>query len=86
MAGHLELGHGAWVTGVTAFDDEEPRPVAASGAWTSDSTYVAKLSYFQTPYCPTLTFTFAEGKLCYDLEYNVSFGDRKRPRLEGQRR
>jgi hypothetical protein len=45
----LELGHGAWITGVTAFDDEEPIPVAATGAWADDSTYVAKLSFYQTP-------------------------------------
>ena len=83
---HLDLGHGAWISGVTAFDDEEPQPVAATGAWTSDSTYVAKLSYYQTPYCPSLKFTFTQGKLLYDYEDNVSFGETKRPQLEGQHR
>lgn len=83
---HLDLGHGAWITGVTTFDDEEPQPVAATGGWTSDSTYVAKRSYYQTPYCPSLKFTFTQGKLRYDYEDNVSFGETKRPQLEGQSR
>ncbi|MCC7264752.1 MAG: serine hydrolase [Candidatus Latescibacteria bacterium] len=82
----LTCGHGAWISGVSTLDGEEPQPVAASGAWTSDSTYVAKLSYFQTPFCPTLTFTFTQDKLLYDFEANVSFGDRKRPQLTGERR
>ena len=83
---HLDLGHGSWTTGVTTFDDEEPQPAAATSAWTSDSTYVAKLSFYQTPFCPSLTFTFTQGKLLYDYEDNVFFDDPKRPRLEGRPR
>lgn len=83
---HLDCGHSAWISGVTTFSVEEPQPVAATGAWTSDSTYVAKLSLYQTPYCPSLTFTFTQGKLLYDYEANVSFGDTKLPQLEGKSR
>jgi CubicO group peptidase (beta-lactamase class C family) len=83
---HFGCGHNNWITGVTSFDNEEPHPIAATGAWTSDSTYVAKLSYYQTPYCPQIKFTFTQGKLLYDYEDNVSFGETKRPQLEGKLR
>jgi CubicO group peptidase (beta-lactamase class C family) len=83
---HLELGHGAWISGVTALDGEEPAPVAGTGAWTSDSTYAARLSYYQTPYCPRLTFTFTQSGLLCDREENVSFGDPKHPQLAGKPR
>lgn len=82
----ITCGKGTWVSGVTALENDEPAPVAASGAWTSDSTYVVKLSYYQTPYCPSLTLTFGGDKLGCDFEYNVAFGERRRPHLEGQRR
>ncbi len=82
----IACGHGAWVSGVTNLENEKPEPIAATGAWTSDSTYVAKLSYYQTPFCPTLTFTFSERALHYDFESNVSFGDTKLPRLTSTRK
>ncbi|MBM3278037.1 MAG: serine hydrolase [Candidatus Handelsmanbacteria bacterium] len=80
----IACGHQTWAQGVTTLAGEESEVVAATGAWTSDSTYTAKLSYYQTPYCPTLKFTFSQGKLLYEYEANVSFGETKRPALEGK--
>lgn len=77
-------GHGAWLRGVTNFDSRAESPVAASGAWSDDDTYVLKLAYYETPFCPTLTFRFVEDRLLFDYRTNVSFGPPERPQLVGQ--
>ena len=62
-----------------------PHPaVATSGAWTSDSVYRVKLIAPETPFYSTLDFLFTGDRLLLDTEYNVSFGVRKPPRLEGR--
>ena len=62
-----------------------PHPaVATSGAWTSDSVYTVKLIAPATPFYSTLDFLFTGDRLLLDTEYNVSFGVRKPPRLEGK--
>ena len=62
-----------------------PHPaVATMGAWTSDSVYTVKLIAPETPFYSTLDFLFTGDRLLLDTEYNVSFGVRKPPRLEGK--
>jgi hypothetical protein len=58
--------------------------VAASGAWTAPDTYTAKLAFYETPFALTLTLRFAGDELLYDSEYNVAFGQTKRPSLVGK--
>jgi CubicO group peptidase (beta-lactamase class C family) len=59
-------------------------PVAVSGAWTSDSTYVVKACFQETPFCATLRLEFAGDLLLFDQEMNVAFGPRKKPQLVGR--
>jgi hypothetical protein len=80
---------GARVGSVTAFDAPvhrpEPRPVAATGAWQDENTFVLQLSYFETPFCTTLTCRFiAENRLQFDSRLNVSFGPTERPQIVGE--
>jgi hypothetical protein len=88
-------GGGAWTKGATIFGvapslggasaTAAPTPVAASGAWAADDTYVAKLCFYETPFCPTITCRFAEGdRLLLDYRENVSFGPTEHPQLVGQ--
>jgi CubicO group peptidase (beta-lactamase class C family) len=58
--------------------------VAASGAWTADSTFRVKLVAPETPFYSTLDFRFDGDRLVLDAEQNVSFGPTKLPRLEGR--
>ena len=60
------------------------QPVAASGAWTDEDTYVAKLCLHRTPFCATLGLEFAGDILLFDQEMNVGFGPTKRPQLVGR--
>jgi hypothetical protein len=60
------------------------QPVAASGAWTADGTYTVQLSFYETPFCLTVSLKFGDDQLLYDCEYNVSFGPTKQPQLVGK--
>ena len=68
---------------MTTLDNAKPQPVAASGAWIDADTYVVKLSYYETPFCPTLTCRFVEDRLALLYRPNVSFGPLERPELTG---
>lgn len=77
-------GSGKWITGRMAYADFADQPVAASGAWTGDDTYTAKLCFYETPYCLTVKLKFSGGQLLYDCEYNVNFGPTQQPQLVGK--
>ena len=61
------------------------QPVAASGAWIADDTFVAKFAYYETPLAVTMTFRFAGNRvLLLNIEYSVDFGGAKPPTLIGE--
>ncbi len=73
----IRIGHGAWVEGSTSFTSDHSQPIAASGAWSADDTYTARLCFYQTPFRALLTFRLAEDRLIFNMEYNVAFGETK---------
>ena len=79
----IACGKDAWIKGRMTYAGFKQQPVAASGAWTADGTYMAKLSFYYTPFCLTLALKFTDEKLFYDCEYNVAFGPTKQPELIG---
>jgi CubicO group peptidase (beta-lactamase class C family) len=62
----------------------EPWKIGASGAWTDDATYTAKLWYYETPFARTLTCRFAGDRLVVDQQANVGFGPTAGPQLAGR--
>jgi hypothetical protein len=74
-------GSGRWVKGRMTYAALPDQPVAASGAWTADSTYTAQLSFYETPFCITVRLQFSDDQLLYDSEYNVAFGPTRQPQL-----
>jgi CubicO group peptidase (beta-lactamase class C family) len=90
----VALGHGRWLRSELDLENGYRRqlgtgepssdPVAASGAWTDDDTYVAELWWCRTPFRRTLTCRFDGDGLRIDQQMNVSFGATERPRLEGR--
>jgi len=76
-------GNGAWTAGRMAYADFAEQPVAASGAWTAEDAYTAKLCFYETPFYLTVKMKFSGGVLLYDCEYNVNFGPTKQPELVG---
>jgi CubicO group peptidase (beta-lactamase class C family) len=77
-------GKGTWRKGRIAFTTPDEQPAAASGAWTGDETFTAKICFYETPFIVTLNLKFAGDKLLLDSESNVAFGPTSHPRLEGR--
>jgi len=50
----------------------------------ADGVYNAKLAFYETPFCVTITLKFSADKLLYDAEYNVvRRGSKEQPQLVG---
>jgi hypothetical protein len=93
----ISCGHGVWQKGRIGFPDAMNRglgpltwgrlpeqPVAASGAWTADDTFTAKLCLYETPFIITIRLKFSGRELQYGSEANVGFGPTKEPQLTGR--
>jgi hypothetical protein len=93
----ISCGHGVWQKGRIGFPSTANRglgpltwgglpeqPVAASGAWTSDDTFAARLCLYETPFIITIRLKFSGQELQCNSEANVSFGPTKEPQLTGR--
>lgn len=80
--GSWQKGRLAW--GPLAWGQLAEQPVAASGAWTADDTFTAKLCFYETPYIITVRLKFSGQELQWNAESNVSFGPTKDPQLTGR--
>ena len=80
----IGCGRGEWRKGRLAYGSFPEQPVAASGAWTAEGVYEAKLSFYETPFALTLALRFSGDDLTYDSEYNVAFGPTRQPQLVGR--
>jgi CubicO group peptidase (beta-lactamase class C family) len=80
----LPCGRGAWRKGRLAFGSFPEQPMAASGAWTDDDTFAAKVCFYETPFMLTVRLKFSGDEVSYDAESNVAFGPAKQPRLVGK--
>ena len=80
----VTLGYGTWVKGRMRFGPSGPdQPVAASGAWTGDSTYVATVALYETPFKMNVRLAFVGDTVEYAREMHVGFGETKLPTLVG---
>jgi len=91
----IVCGYGAWALGESDLESAFlrhqraprylPNKVAASGAWTDDSTYVADVWWYQTPFRRTLTCRFTDDGVQVEQQVNVSSsGQTERPLIEGR--
>jgi CubicO group peptidase (beta-lactamase class C family) len=80
----IECPRGVWKKGKAAWEMFPKQPVAACGAWTADDTFTARLCFYETPFTVTLKLTFSGKKVLCDSRLDVSFGQTKRPPLEGR--
>jgi CubicO group peptidase (beta-lactamase class C family) len=82
----IACGNGEWKKGKFGFGRTAPQPAAASGAWTADDTYTAKICFNETPYIVTLKMDFSGGKLRLEPTWNVSFGGGRSTPLTGEQK
>jgi CubicO group peptidase (beta-lactamase class C family) len=85
----IVCGSGSWqkgrlTWGQLAWGQLPEQPVAASGAWTADNTFTAKLCFYETPYVVTVRMKFSDRDVQWNAESNVSFGPTKDPQLIGR--
>ena len=73
-----------WTKGRGLWGKLTEQPVAASGAWTGENSYVAKLCFYETPYITTVTFKFGGDEVTVTSEMNVGFGATKEQPLVGK--
>ena len=82
----IRCGRGKWEKGRLAIGTFADQPAAASGAWTSDDTYKARICFYETPFRITLTLKFSDDQLRCDVESNVGFGPSRDKQLLGKAR
>jgi CubicO group peptidase (beta-lactamase class C family) len=80
----IACGRGAWQKGRGAWGRLATQPVAASGAWTEDDTYTAKLCFYETPFIFTARLKFSGDEVRCDVESNVGFWPLKGAQLLGK--
>ncbi len=80
----IACGRGAWQRGRAAWGRVPEQPAAASGAWTADDTFTAKVCFYETPFVATVRLKFSGDEVHLDSEWNVGFGPTKDARLVGK--
>ena len=82
----ITCGRGTWKKGRSAFGQLPEQPLAASGAWTGDDTFTAKVCLYETPFVVTARLKFSDGEVRFDTSSNVGFGPAKQAQLVGKAR
>ena len=80
----IPCGRGSWKKGRTAFANLAEQPIAATGAWTADDTFAARLCATETPFNFRISLKFAGDEVRYQSEPNVGFGPTRQPPLVGK--
>jgi hypothetical protein len=82
----IVCGRGSWKKQRGAWGKLTEQPLAASGAWTDDTTFVGKLCFYETPYIVAVTLKFSGDEVRLSSEQNVGFGNTREPPLVGKAR
>jgi len=93
---HIACGYERWLIGAAslgpidnsshyaALRNPGPWKVGASGAWTDESTYSAKLWWYETPHAWTLTCRFERDRLTVQQQTNFTMGPSEAVLLQGR--
>lgn len=80
----VTCGAGEWTKGRMGYDSLKEQPVAASGAWTEDGSFSAKLCFYETPFVVSIHVKPSDEALTWIAEWNAAFGAAKKPELTGR--
>jgi hypothetical protein len=73
---------GAWQKG-TLLTANGSDPIAATGAWTDETTFTMKLSRYRTAFISTYRLQFSDDRLVVAVEHNVGPADSRVARIVG---
>jgi hypothetical protein len=76
-------GRGTWQQGRLPLGSAPEQPIAASGAWTAEDTFTAKICFYETPFTFTVSLKFAGQEVRCNAEANVGFGPTREAELVG---
>lgn len=79
----IACGHREWQMSRGTFGGYTDEPLAASGAWIGDHTFVAKICARETPFLATITLRFEGDQVTREFAMNVGFGGTKPSVLVG---
>ncbi len=90
----ITVGHNAWEKGRTFLATDlgnrqvaaGEQPVAASGAWTSDTAYTAHICFYESPITLAADLHFDGNRVTINIEPQVAFGPTTNPTLTGEAR
>jgi hypothetical protein len=80
----VPFGSGVWVKETVDYGGLGRQPIATSGAWTAEDTYVLKMWLYETPFCTTTTCQFDGEAVTVAQRMNVGFGPKESPTLIGR--
>ena len=79
----IPCGYGTWTHGTAVLLTPDPMRTAASGAWIDDRTFVAHVSFCETPFLLSVTCRFDGERVLLKQRWNVWFGPTSLPDLKG---
>jgi CubicO group peptidase (beta-lactamase class C family) len=80
----LPCGSGEWLNSRGPWGGSPDEPLAASGAWTAEGTFVAQICARETPFIATLKLQFEGDQVSRELSMNVGFGGNQPSRMIGR--
>jgi CubicO group peptidase (beta-lactamase class C family) len=80
----IVCGHGSWLKGRMGWGRSPEQPAAASGAWTADDTFTAKLCFYETPFTVSVRLKFTGDEVSCKSQSNVGFGPPNETELVGK--
>ena len=80
----IVCGEGRWEKAKLAFGPLTAQPAAASGGWTAEDTFTAKLCFYETPFLVTVQLKFVGDDLQLSSQANVGFGPQKPVEIVGK--
>jgi hypothetical protein len=80
----IPVGNGTWTKSEAKWSTDRRQRVAASGGWTADDTFTAKICLYETPFVHTVSLKFEDEELHYESNANVAFGPTKDAELVGK--
>ena len=82
----IEVAGADWKKGKIATPQGAERKVVATGAWTAEDTYTAKVVLYETPFILNLKLRFEGDELFHDAQMNVRLNPREKDtQLVGRR-
>ncbi len=79
----VEFSRGSWRKRTLAWGGFPEQPAATSGGWQGD-TFIAKISFVETPFLLTLRFRFSGDQVTLSSQSNVGFGPTSQGDLVGK--